>query len=54
MPKRGVEPFHGFSRRPAVLGDVRAGAVSRHADRRLSDARRELDNPPRIEARLAA
>jgi hypothetical protein len=50
----GVEPFHGFAKAPKRYWEMyeRAGAFV--ASTLLAGVERELDNPPRIEARLAA
>jgi hypothetical protein len=50
----GVEPFHGFSRAPRRFWEMYERAQTLVTSTRLADTRHELENPPRIEARLAA
>jgi hypothetical protein len=50
----GVEPFYGFSKAPQRYWKMYERAQALVTPMPLSDARPELENPPRIEARLAA
>jgi hypothetical protein len=50
----GVEPFHGFSKAPRRYWKMYERAQALVTPMSLSDERPELENPPRIEARLAA
>ena len=50
----GVEPFHGFSKAPQRFWKMYEQAQVLVTPMPLSEALPELENPPRIEARLAA